>query len=46
MGHASLQMTMDLYTHVTEEFKQDEIEKLQSEENKMQYVENLYVKEA
>lgn len=42
MGHATLQMTMDLYTHVTEAFKQDEIGKLESEENKVQYVENLY----
>lgn len=42
MGHASLQMTMDLYTHVTEAFKQDEIEKLEREENKVQYTENLY----
>lgn len=42
LGHATLQMTMDLYTHVTDEFKQDEIEKLEKEENKVQYVENLY----
>lgn len=42
LGHATLQMTMDLYTHVTDEFKQDEIEKLENEENKVQYVENLY----
>ena len=32
----------DLYTHVTEAFKQDEIGKLESEENKVQYVEKLY----
>lgn len=43
MGHATLQMTMDLYTHVTEEFKQDEIGKLESNDNKVQYTENLYV---
>lgn len=42
LGHATLQMTMDLYTHVTDDFKQEEIEKLESEENKVQYVENLY----
>lgn len=42
MGHASLQMTMDLYTHVTESFRQDEIGKLEREENKVQYAENLY----
>ena len=42
MGHASLQMTMDLYTHVTESFKQDEIEKLEREENKVQYTGKLY----
>lgn len=28
LGHASLQMTMDLYVHVTEEFKQEEIKRL------------------
>lgn len=28
LGHASLQMTMDLYVHVTEQFKQEELEKL------------------
>ena len=42
LGHATLQMTMDLYTHVTDEFKQDEIGKLEEEENKVQYAENLY----
>lgn len=42
LGHATLQMTMDLYTHVTEEFKQDEFGKLEEEENKAQYAENLY----
>ena len=42
MGHATLQMTMNLYTHVTEEFKQSEIEKLESQENKVRYTENLY----
>lgn len=42
MGHASLQMTMDLYTHVTEAFKQGEIEKLEREENKVQYTGKLY----
>lgn len=42
LGHATLQMTMDLYTHVTEDFKQSEIEKLENKENKVQYVENLY----
>ena len=30
LGHATLQMTMDLYVHVTEEFKQKELEKLNS----------------
>lgn len=42
LGHASLQMTMDLYTHVTEEYKQEEISKLESGENKVQYIENPY----
>ncbi len=42
LGHATLQMTMDLYTHVTEDFKQSEIEKLENKENKVQYAENLY----
>lgn len=42
LGHATLQMTMDLYTHVTEDFKQSEIEKLENTENKVQYVENMY----
>lgn len=42
MGHATLQMTMNLYTHVTEEFKQSEIEKLERKENKVQYAENMY----
>lgn len=28
LGHATLQMTMDLYVHVTEEFKHKELEKL------------------
>ena len=28
LGHATLQMTMDLYVHVTEEFKLEEIKKL------------------
>ncbi len=28
LGHATLQMTMDLYVHVTEEFKKEEIKKL------------------
>lgn len=30
MGHASLQMTMDLYTHVLEKQKQDDMEKLEN----------------
>ena len=30
LGHATLQMTMDLYVHITEEFKQKELEKLNS----------------
>lgn len=30
LGHATLQMTMDLYVHVTDEFKQKELEKLNS----------------
>lgn len=30
LGHATLQMTMDLYVHVTEEFKKEEIKKLDS----------------
>lgn len=30
LGHASLQMTSDLYVHVTPEFKQEEIEKLKN----------------
>lgn len=42
LGHATLQMTMDLCTHVTEDFKQSEIEKLENKENKVQYAENLY----
>ncbi len=28
LGHATLQMTMDLYVHVTDEFKQEELKKL------------------
>lgn len=28
LGHATLQMTMDLYVHITEEFKMEELEKL------------------
>ena len=28
LGHSSLEMTMDLYTHVTEEMKQREDEKI------------------
>jgi len=28
LGHATLQMTMDLYVHVTEDFKREEIKKL------------------
>ncbi len=28
LGHSSLEMTMDLYTHVTEEMKQREAEKI------------------
>lgn len=28
LGHATLQMTMDLYVHITEEFKKEELEKL------------------
>lgn len=28
LGHASLQMTMDLYVHVTDDFKKDELNKL------------------
>lgn len=28
LGHATLQMTMDLYVHVTEDFKQEELKKL------------------
>lgn len=42
LGHATLQMTMDLYTHVTEEFKQDEFKKLELEENKVEYAERMY----
>jgi len=42
LGHASLQMTMDLYTHVTEDYKKEEIEKLEREENRVQYIENPY----
>lgn len=30
LGHATLQMTMDLYVHVTEEFQKEEIKKLDS----------------
>lgn len=30
LGHATLQMTMDLYVHVAEEFKKEEIKKLGS----------------
>lgn len=30
LGHATLQMTMDLYVHVTEEFKKEELKKLDS----------------
>lgn len=30
LGHTSLKMTMDLYTHVTQEIKMDEIKKLDS----------------
>ena len=29
LGHATLQMTMDLYVHVTDGFKQEEIKKLE-----------------
>lgn len=29
LGHATLQMTMDLYVHITEEFKKEELEKLE-----------------
>lgn len=29
LGHASLQMTMDLYVHITDEFKIDELNKLE-----------------
>ena len=28
LGHATLQMTMDLYVHITDDFKQDELKKL------------------
>ena len=28
LGHATLKMTMDLYVHVTDEFKQEELKKL------------------
>jgi integrase len=35
LGHASLQMTMDLYTHVTEDKKLTDIQLL---EEKMEYV--------
>lgn len=30
LGHANVQMTMDLYVHVTEDFKQEELKKLDS----------------
>ena len=30
LGHANLQMTMDLYVHVTDNFKQQEMEKLEN----------------
>lgn len=43
LGHASLQMTMDLYTLITDEFKQEEIEKLESNKNRVQYIENSYM---
>ena len=33
LGHASLQMTMDLYTHVTEEKASDDIERIVSKKN-------------
>ena len=33
LGHASLQMTMDLYTHVTEEKASDDIERIVSKRN-------------
>lgn len=42
LGHATLQMTMDLYTHVTEEYKREEISRLESEENGVQYARSLY----
>lgn len=29
LGHANLQMTMDLYVHITEEFKREELKKLE-----------------
>ena len=30
LGHATLQMTMDLYVHTTDEHKQEEMKKLES----------------
>lgn len=36
LGHATLQMTMNLYVHVTEKFKQEEMELLENELNKIE----------
>ena len=33
LGHATLQMTMDLYTHVTEQKASDDIERIVSKRN-------------
>ena len=35
LGHATLQMTMDLYVHVTDEFKKSEMNKFEEELNKI-----------
>lgn len=47
LGHAALQMTMDLYVHITEDFKHQEIEKLDNvmpeKNNKIISIEEILV---
>jgi len=35
LGHATLQMTMELYVHVTDDFKQQEMDKLENALDKL-----------
>lgn len=44
LGHATLQMTMDLYVHITDDFKKEEMLKLESEMSQIGITEEVVEK--